>query len=817
MNTYTVSILLSLEKKEYKKMDELLKKLIDVVKNQDIGSKVEEILFSMINIFEKDNILRKKKEMVPNYCLEDTFIVIYTILSKNYKITNPNKFFILILNLFYLYLEKKDGLDQNVSNEELKFHLITSFHIYFKTYGDPKHFINERISTASFIGLLLNCAEEKSKKLKNLTLEVLRDLITFLKDSNFLYQFLPGISTKLKQFIIGDYKQGKKFITNSIKTLESLLQMVYSETEIKKDKELLTILESIFNTNVYNKILSKEDLYYCAVSISKFFKEVYIYEIIMIGFYDEDLMISREYEINQIISLEMNDSYSERFIYIVNKMIRNVHINNTNEEIFSNLILIKSYCKLFKKHFINNQNILSKLSMCLLVHLEFDNNMKLYERATNYLDEYPKIFFKYLNEKNEKEMLNILNLFKDDFIVYEQFKDIMLEDPKYQKECLYILVNLSEKEILLDIEFDTKKSFEYVIISYLILKNLSKTTKNDIILSKVLYFILEKLGDEYSVINQSAFATLNEIARNLKYDNINHLIVKNYDYVIDQLCNRMKYLDQYPNTPLVLKSLFKYFENIEIQYSLSCLIEDILDSIFLSMDEYQNLQYLNSFFEVLHVFTKYSNKELMKKILQKTQYLISFYSLRIKIIDIIQDCINQLKQETDQVLPVIHSIWSYLLNDTNLVHKIHIISFIQSLVQEFSDFMYQRVINEYYPKLIEYIKTVHHYKHTNEYNYTIKIFEFLQTMLISFKSKSSVDHYELCSHLLKFIQPNIEKEYQNQVFKVFQSMLISDPDPVWLFVMKHSNIKFEKKNCKTIEFKVSKKNEGIEKLKELFQ
>lgn len=817
MNTYTVSILLSLEKKEYKTMSNLLLKLLDVIKVQDISSKVEEVLFAMINIFEKDNVLRKRKENVPNYCLEATLNVISTILSKNYKITNPNKFYVLILNLFYIYLEKESILDLNVSNEELKCNLLTLFHVYLKTYGDQKLFITERLSTASFIGLLLSCAEEKSRKLKNLALDVVRDLIIFLKDPNFLYQFLPGVSSKLKLFITGDYKLGKEFLSNSIKTLQVLITTIYTDQTIKVDKELLTILEGIFNPTIYNQILAKEDLYECGVQISKIFKQIYIYEIVMIGYYDEDLTISRDLDLNQIISLDMSDSYSERFLFIVNKMIRNVHINNKNEEIYSNLILIKSYLKLFKNHFINNQNILSKLSLCLLVHLEYENNIKIFERNQTYIDEYPKVFFKYLNDKNEKEVLEIIKMMKDDFLVYEHFKDIMLEDPKYQKECLYILENLSEIETFLDVEFQYNTSFDYVITSYLLLKNLSNTTKNDIILSKVFYFILERLGDEYSLINQSAFATLNEIARKLKYDNLNHMIVKNYDYVIDELCNRMKYLDQYPNTPLVLKSLFRYFENVDIQYSLSCLIEDILESIFLSMDDNQNLKYLNTFFSVLHAFTKYSNKDLMKKILQKSQYLISFYSLRIQMVDIIQECVKQLKEEQDQVLPIIHSIWSYLLNDTNLTHRIHIISFIQYLIQEFPDFMYQKVVNEYYPKLIDFIKTANNYKHTNEFIFTIKIFDFLQVMLVSFKSRSSVDHYELCSHLLKFLQPNVHKEYQNHVFKVYQSMLISDPDPVWLFVMKQTNIKFERENCKTIEFKTTKKNEGIEKLKELFQ
>lgn len=144
-------------------------------------------------------------------------------------------------------------------------------------------------------------------------------------------------------------------------------------------------------------------------------------------------------------------------------------------------------------------------------------------------------------------------------------------------------------------------------------------------LINTLYAVLEKLGDPFGVVSQTALTVLQIFSVNLYYhSDVAELILKNSDYVIDQICLRMKNLTRYPTTPFVLKSLFEFSEQFgslkkvtengdkqqnqktiigsfeELSFSLVMLIGDTIDSIFETLNVlYTNQTYLNAFLDIL--------------------------------------------------------------------------------------------------------------------------------------------------------------------------------------------------------------------------
>lgn len=58
---------------------------------------------------------------------------------------------------------------------------------------------------------------------------------------------------------------------------------------------------------------------------------------------------------------------------------------------------------------------------------------------------------------------------------------------------------------------------------------------------KVLYPLLEKLGESHSSISQSALVTLRKIASLHGKNGINDLLTSNVDYLVDAINFKMKY------------------------------------------------------------------------------------------------------------------------------------------------------------------------------------------------------------------------------------------------------------------------------------
>jgi hypothetical protein len=86
------------------------------------------------------------------------------------------------------------------------------------------------------------------------------------------------------------------------------------------------------------------------------------------------------------------------------------------------------------------------------------------------------------------------------------------------------------------------------------------------LLMRVLFPLLEKSGDTHKRISRAAIACLHRLAKNHTHSNVvdceqserlQQMLSDNMDYLIDTVVARLSYLQQYPNTPLVLSALLK--------------------------------------------------------------------------------------------------------------------------------------------------------------------------------------------------------------------------------------------------------------------
>jgi hypothetical protein len=792
------SILISLQKKNFVLLEKDLDNMLKCINTDGARLIFPQIQQIVVSLFEKDIYMRKLSSMIPNQCLEKALEVLISIMEQNY-IGDEQKMITLIQNFFFFYLEKEIGMNREISQEELKISLLKLFHTFVSKQKNSTLFLSDRLLPASFIGIILSTIDkEKSKSLKIFGLKILMDFFTLIHSSDFLKIFVPGVMSKLKSFITGDYKLGREFISMSLNLLVVFLTLIFEKSKEDPEKQMLEMLDSMYQPAIYNRILAKNEYVASAISLVPFFKRISLMEIVIIGYYD----LNQSGDIKTMINFEL-DSVVDRFLYLINEMIRNITVH-TLEDIYSHLLLIKGYVKLYHHHLFVNTSVLRQFSICLISYLEFESHIQIFERNISFSTNYPKFIFKYLNERNESQIIEILNELSMNFIVLDHFKDLVLEDHLHQKEILFVLTHISSNQNWLELEFQDSSSFDSIIISSLLLRSLPKYITKDHQLAHILFYLLEKLGDEYLFVNQSALTSLTLIATKLNYTSINDLIVKNYDYIIDDLCNHMKYLEIYPNTPYILKSLFLHLSHIDS--SITPIIEDILQNIFDSIDNHQHSTYLNSYFIVLKSFCK--EKEICKKIITKCPYY-TFENCKIQILEILMECFEILRDQSNVCLPVVHSIWNSLKNETKLVNKIFIVDFVGKMMELFGDFVFQRILEEYYPKLLDNLKNTTVYKHTNEFEFVCKILNFLTKMVKIYETKLSIqfDTYVFCGVIGKFIDCGVV-EYEKGVLGVFQVLICYDPDPFWLYLNKQRRVVFERDACPRVEFNPKVENVG---------
>eukprot|EP00026_Physarum_polycephalum_P001026 Phypoly_transcript_01027.p1 GENE.Phypoly_transcript_01027~~Phypoly_transcript_01027.p1 ORF type:complete len:1229 (-),score=281.34 Phypoly_transcript_01027:30-3716(-) len=117
----------------------------------------------------------------------------------------------------------------------------------------------------------------------------------------------------------------------------------------------------------------------------------------------------------------------------------------------------------------------------------------------------------------------------------------------------------------------------------------------DKFLIRVLYPLLEKLGENNSSISQSALTSLQKIAVLYGKSNISELLETNVDFIVDAISYRMKYLNLYPNTPKVFLGLVKYTGAAFLP-----LLDDTVDLMLQSIDRFTSPLPVYVIMRILH-------------------------------------------------------------------------------------------------------------------------------------------------------------------------------------------------------------------------
>jgi hypothetical protein len=109
-------------------------------------------------------------------------------------------------------------------------------------------------------------------------------------------------------------------------------------------------------------------------------------------------------------------------------------------------------------------------------------------------------------------------------------------------------------------------------------------TEFEVELVRVLYILLEHLGDQDSaLIRDAAEVALEHVSFVCQYDTVGDLIQANYDYVIQQISQRIAFLSTNPKTPQVLWALIHVVGSPAVS-----MLEDSVTEIFEALDHWKD-------------------------------------------------------------------------------------------------------------------------------------------------------------------------------------------------------------------------------------
>ncbi|KAF9191849.1 TEL2-interacting protein 1 [Haplosporangium sp. Z 11] len=199
-------------------------------------------------------------------------------------------------------------------------------------------------------------------------------------------------------------------------------------------------------------------------------------------------------------------------------------------------------------------------------------------------------------------------------------------DARTRKSILARMIGMEDDEGFED-EQPSLRTYDYstdVMLQCLLLEGIASTAvvlggaEFEMELVRVLYVVLEHLGDQDSaLIRDTAEATLEHVAFVCGYDSIGELIQANYDYVIQQVSQRIAFLSTNPKTPQVLWALIRVVGPPAIS-----MLEDSVTEIFEALDHWKNQEdevaegLLKSLNEIVNIMAKATKSSLASPSLQ---------------------------------------------------------------------------------------------------------------------------------------------------------------------------------------------------------
>uniref|UniRef100_A0A672NCW7 TELO2 interacting protein 1 n=1 Tax=Sinocyclocheilus grahami TaxID=75366 RepID=A0A672NCW7_SINGR len=229
-------------------------------------------------------------------------------------------------------------------------------------------------------------------------------------------------------------------------------------------------------------------------------------------------------------------------------------------------------------------------------------------------------------------------------------------------------------------------------------------TNFHLLLMTTLYPVLEKAGDESLLVSQAAFSAMCDICKACDYSSPKELVIKNSDYLLNDISLNLARPSIHPHAPRVLAVMFTH-SDASLLPLVADVVQDVLTALDLSYD-----QRAPQFCSVLHSLMKAlvrwfpatmgrqktpSKETQNKECVNLRQFLLDYKKqkelaegikveeedpndlgvlplnreglksklhVHLQVLDILELCVCVLCEREDELLPMVHRCWPALLH-----------------------------------------------------------------------------------------------------------------------------------------------------------
>uniref|UniRef100_A0A669E5F1 TELO2-interacting protein 1 homolog n=1 Tax=Oreochromis niloticus TaxID=8128 RepID=A0A669E5F1_ORENI len=328
-----------------------------------------------------------------------------------------------------------------------------------------------------------------------------------------------------------------------------------------------------------------------------------------------------------------------------------------------------------------------------------------------------------------------------------------------------------------------------------------------------LYPVLEKAGEETLLVSQAALSSMWDISKACGYASLKELINENSDYLLNDVSLNLQRLSQHPQAPRVLTVMLTHSD-----CSLLPLVGDIVQDVLTALDlSYERTAAL--FCSVLHALMKALGKistvppteckdvedagspdvkaelpshlSITKDVMERCIHLLSDPSLRLrlKVLDVLELCVQVLSERENELLPMAHRCWPALLQRLTADDPLAVLRAFRVLCvlgETCGDFLRRRVSKEVLPKLSASLarqapisaKAGPVYTHTLAYKLQLAVLQGLGS-LCQRLDLAEADLDAVCEACLPYLSSRQPIRLQEACLSVFRHLIQVDPDTFW--------------------------------------
>ncbi|XP_063932601.1 TELO2-interacting protein 1 homolog [Zophobas morio] len=346
----------------------------------------------------------------------------------------------------------------------------------------------------------------------------------------------------------------------------------------------------------------------------------------------------------------------------------------------------------------------------------------------------------------------------------------------------------------------------------------------DSILYDLLYPLVEVYTSDSPSVKSSAHAVLQELCSLIfyqeerKYPNIEELLEHNFDYLIDKVSRNLRFLVDYPRTPVVLSLVVQFCSRATLEQ-----FSDVLRDIILLMTNDLGLLstqlqlYLYSFKSILVKLETciHPEKDTIEEEAKEctcpfvhlgvsiVDHVLHYLpddppALRLEVLQVVAAGARALRQRPRVLMPLIHKMWPGLINrlsDDVAPVRLQTLRTIQELNVCSADFVFRRIEKDVYPSLHSILSNppkapdlppLHVILVTEPvYSFAYKLrccaLEFILGWLAGYQRFSLAVLDSLMMLTLPYLHPLQPKDLFEGALEIYSLLANKHPDVLWTF------------------------------------